>query len=410
MKLIPLTFFITAITVFSAAGIAGGGEFSFQPSISVSEEYNDNIALSNENKKEDYITRFLPSISFKYEAPLWKLDASYLYDYRYYAKGNRENETAHNINANGNVEIFKNLLFLNVSDEYKKVSLDVTRDYTKESLFANQSDRNIFTLNPYFIFRASSLTTIKTGYIYADTWYKDPAAVDKTDHTAYVEASHELSQKMTLNGGFRHIKQDSKKNDFDKDEVYIGSKYEYAEGSFLFLNIGNSWIDLKNSDGYSKIFWDAGITHRFTYVTASLLSSVKYEENPEGAPKKRDVYIASFTTELPRTLFNISFTFSEYRNLETKELDTRSYGANGNIKYEITPKLTGNLSGLIEKLERKLLNTNTRRYITGLSLDYEAFKNLAFSLAYSYSDSYSPKTTTENYKNNRLIATISKKF
>ncbi|TLN00877.1 TIGR03016 family PEP-CTERM system-associated outer membrane protein, partial [bacterium] len=146
---------------------AYAGELSFHPYIAISEEFTDNVYESRDEKQSDFVTRFLPGMTFKYVAPLWDWDLAYNLDYRLYARNSRSDETTHNLAAKGHVKLIDERLFLDISDTFKRVSLDVSRDYTQEGLYSNQSDSNILTVSPYAIFRPGGQTTIKTGYRYS---------------------------------------------------------------------------------------------------------------------------------------------------------------------------------------------------------------------------------------------------
>jgi hypothetical protein len=399
---------IAVLTLFSAI-VAEPAEFRIQPSFSISEEYNDNILLE-EDKTEDYITRLLPSVTLKYEAPLWKWDIRYTLDYRDYAKGTRADEAAHKLSADGYIELLNERLFMNLSDKFSRESLDITRDFTKESLFVNQSDKNVFTANPYFVLRPNPLTSITIGYIYTNIWYREDTAVDKADNTAYIESAFELSPKVQLNAGYKYTQEDSDAKDYDKSDVYIGSRYEYAEGSYLSGTIGNSWLDFKGGKSHSNVFWNGSIVHRFSAFTGSLEASLDYIENPQGNPSRVNTYSMSVFRARERSSLNFSASVKEYRDSETKGLQTKTYTGNGNIKYEFTPKLTGNVDFTVEKFEEKLQLSYTRRFLVGLEIEYMFSKGLALNFKYRHTDSYSPKIASDNYDNNRFIVMAEKSF
>lgn len=152
---------------------ANAADFRFTPNITVSEEFTDNVFEAAEGKRYDFITRLLPGLSLDYKAPVLDLSVAYNYDYRYYARNSRSDDTTHNLDARGLARIVDEFLFLEASDTYKRVSLDVSRDTSNESLFRNQSDQNIVTASPYFVIRTIPHYTIKGGYRYTNTWYKD---------------------------------------------------------------------------------------------------------------------------------------------------------------------------------------------------------------------------------------------
>ena len=62
------------------------------PSISVSEEYNDNIFLDNTIKQSDFITGFSPALSLIVNQPWWELKAGYSFTAEIYAKESRFND------------------------------------------------------------------------------------------------------------------------------------------------------------------------------------------------------------------------------------------------------------------------------------------------------------------------------
>jgi hypothetical protein len=62
------------------------------PSISISEEYNDNIFLDNRVRQWDFITGFSPGLSLIVNQPWWELKAGYSFTAEIYAKESRFND------------------------------------------------------------------------------------------------------------------------------------------------------------------------------------------------------------------------------------------------------------------------------------------------------------------------------
>lgn len=389
---------------------ASGAEFEIRPSLSLIEEYNDNIFLTNDNRADDFITRTVPSLSVKYGAPLWTWDVKYAFDYLYYAKGTRNDDKIHSLLATGSVNIIEDKLVLKVSDDYNRVSLDTARDRTRESSFVDLSDRNIFTLNPYYIMRPAPVVKITTGYIYADTWYKEKSGVSKTNNIGFIEPSYEVSPQMVVTAGYRYTREDSEASDFGKHDVYLGSRYEYAGNSSIYFRVGNSWLRYTGRRGASAIFWGAGITHAFPSFTGSLETSSDYIENPVGAVDKATTYLALLKKEFKRTLLNLSVAYTEYKDPEGRLKQTERYTANTNAQYGFTSRTTGTLDLTAERLDDKIVKSYTRRYLVGSKLDYALWKNISLNIAYSYTDSYSPKIVGDKYRNNRIFVGVRKDF
>lgn len=398
-------------SVFSEAF---GAEFELHPSITVREEYNDNFFLSENNKKHEFITRLLPSIEAKYAASLWSWDLRYTLDYLYYARKLRGSETLHHLNLGGLIEPVKGKLFVWVSEEYGRVSLDIARDFTRESTFARQSDRNFLAVNPYYVFRLSPVLTVTTGYIFADTRYDDESAVDKTDHTLYAESAYDLSRYTSLTAGYKFVKEDSERDDYIRHDVYVGTRHEYADKSFFTLKIGDSLWDYKARDSSNQIFWNAGITHTFRTFTGFLETGVDYYEDPQGTVRRVTRYLAAIKKEIKRGELNFSAGATRYKDQDTvlsgaSDKQTK-YGATGTLKYELTPRTTGFLDLTAERIEYEEGDTYTKRFLGGLKLDYSLWKDMIVSLAYYYTYSSSPERADDNYKNSRVFAEVRKRF
>lgn len=389
---------------------AGAGEFEIHPAVRVIEEYNDNVFLTREDRVDDFITRAIPSLALKYSAPLWTWDVSYALDYMHYAKGSRGDDTTHNLVAKGTIELLKERLFIKLNDDYGRVSLDVTRDFTRESSFVGQSDRNIFVANPYYIIRPAERSRITVGYIYSKTWYEEQGAVNKTDNVIYVEPAYDLTPRLTLNAGFRHTDNSNDKNDYTKNDVYLESRYEYADKSHAFLRVGNTWLNFTGVKKYSNIFWNAGVTHDFILFTGTLLVSMDYSEDPLGALIRENTYLAGVRADFSRTKANLTLAATQFKNAETRRTTTTKYGAGGSIIYELTLRTTGTFDFLAERLEEEVADTYRRRYVLGGKLDYLLWKDFTASLAYHYVDSYSPKLEGDTYSANRFFLELRKSF
>jgi hypothetical protein len=61
------------------------------PSLTVEEEYDDNILLNNDDRRWDFITRFTPGLSLEIERPLYRLTASYDFTADIYARNPARN-------------------------------------------------------------------------------------------------------------------------------------------------------------------------------------------------------------------------------------------------------------------------------------------------------------------------------
>lgn len=403
--------------LFCAVGLSEAAEFTLTPSIAVSEEYTDNVFARRDNKRSDFITHVLPGLALKYNASLWDWDIKYLFDYRYYARDTHGDETNHNLDAKGHVRLIDDFLLLDISDTFRRVSLDVTRDRTLDSPVYDQTDSNTFMVSPYIQFHPTSKTTLKTGYRYVNTWYNDPDAIDKREHSGFLDVTYEFSPKLNVTAGYLFTRQNSI-NSSNRHAPYAGFRYEYADKSFLFAQGGFTWIKYSNGASSDYPIWSAGITHTFDSYVLNFTVGQQYPEDPLGTSTRQMNYKLSLTRNLERGSI---MAFTEYSRFDTSDSnynlrrgitaeDTRKYGGGITIKYDLLEKLNTSLTAAAEKYDHLRTGSYTRRIYFNPALTYSFPKGISVSLNYSFVDYYSPKVYEDNYQVNRVILEAKKTF
>lgn len=394
---------------------AHASDYYINPSIAISEEYNDNVFESND-RKSDYITRLLPGIVLGYRDNFWDLDLAYNYDYRYYARRSRANDDTHNLVTKGQLKLIDDFLLLDLSDTYQRVSLNIARDRTQESLFFDQSDSNIFAASPYFQFHPGPATTVRTGYRYTNVWYRDPTAVDRREHDGYIDAIYAVSPRLDLSASYTYTHENSI-NQFNRHAPYAGFRYAYGEKSFLFAQAGYTWISFNNGGAANYPFWNAGVTHTIDTWSVILKTGFQYPENPRSGLTRETDYSLAVNKELNRGTVGASLYYSNYKNagltniIPGSEIDVSDkYGAGITAKYDLTTKLTGNFNGSIERYDHRPTNSYSRRIYINPSLSYALPRDFTIALNYAFIDSYSPVTETDRYQVNRVSLELKMTF
>jgi hypothetical protein len=396
---------------------AHASEFSILPSITVGEEYNDNVFETN-NRRSDYITRLMPGIAFMYSAPFWDWDLAYNYDYRYYARNSRTGDDTHNLATKGLLRLIDDFMLLDVNDTYSRVSLNIARDRTQESLFVNQSDSNIISASPYFLFHPGSQTTVTTGYRYINVWYRDPTAVSRRDHIGYLDATYALSAKLNLTADYTYTHENSI-NPYDRHTPDLGFRYAYKDKSFIFCQGGYTWFSSQNGGASNDPYWNAGITHTFDTWSVILKTGVQYPVDPLSGLTKETDYTLAINKDLNRGAVGASIYYSDYKEFNTATNNpsvgtigdiSSKYGAGITAKYELTTKLIGTLTGSAESYHHRSTNSNSRRILVNPALSYTLPRDFAIALNYVFVDSYSPVTQTDTYQVNRVFLELKKSF
>ena len=381
-------------------------DFSINPSIAVSEEYNDNV-FEEHDRKTDYITRLMPGVSLTYVMPFWDWNVAYNYDYRIYAKNSRSNEDTHYLLATGLLRLIDEFLFLDINDNYSRVSLDVSRDRTQEGLVSGQSDTNIFSASPYLQFNPTNQTTIRTGYRYRNVWYKDPSGIDRRDHIGYIDAAYAYSSRLTLNANHTYTHENSI-YPFDRHVSYIGGRYEYGPRSFILAQGGMAFTDSKHGGNINKPYWNVGITHSFDHILISMTSQTLYPIDPTTPDTREVANSLTITKELRRGTIGLNLSYSEYSGTGI-DVD-KSYGAGITAGYDLTPNLRGAIICRADKYEHRITDSYTRRIFVNPSLTYALPREFAVALNYVFVDSYSPATRIDRYQANRVSLELRKSF
>ncbi len=379
------------------------GELKIYPALTLSETYNDNIFNAPDNRVSEYVTRLMPSVAATYDAARLEAALGYTLDYRYYLRGEADNETVHFLEARVLATLYRQSVFLEVENELSRVSLDPARDFRDESLFLNQSDRNAFSISPFIEIEPTPRTRLRSGYRYVNINYSGAAGVDRDNHIIFVEGSRELNERTTATLAAQHLEEDSARIDYSKSEVRAGLRRALSETLYIAGSIGYAWIDFDNDVQQRDLFWDASVSKDFIHVFAFAGIGRRYTEDPEGTIFREEYYRFSLSRDWERTRVAATATYAEYFETQTDDLDTRRRGGSLSLHHELTPRWTL-LSALgADWFDDAIERTETRRLIYSIAFAYMLRENMTATFTYSHVDSHSPELLRDRYRTNRVM-------
>jgi hypothetical protein len=376
--------------MFSVLCAAGGtrtalaADFKLTPSLTLSEEFNDNILESATDKRSDFVTRVQPGVALLYQAPRLSGDLRYNFDYRYYARGSRGDEKIHSLALHGSAALTENFLFVEVSDTLSRVSLDVTRDNTSESLFVNQTDQNTASVSPYLLWRLGEKTVLRTGYRFIDTRYWSSPGVNKQTHMVFADLNYEISAHLNLTAAYSFSKVDTELVRYDEHDVSTGFKYEYADKSFLFGGIGNSWQDFSDSRSVSNLFWNAGVTNDFGFLVAKVEARVQYVEDPLTSTTKQTSYSASLEKLLQHGAVGLSGSYTDYEATQAGLPDRHKAAFNGFWRYELSPRLLATVTATGDRVSQATADDYPYHLSGSAGMSYGFNYDITAGLTYTY--------------------------
>jgi hypothetical protein len=380
------------------------------PSVTLREEYNDNIFLTESAKEFDYITKLSPGILIEY-SPGSSLDLSldYRLDFRFYSRNSEFNDTSlkdtQNVNLRAQARPM-NRVFIDVSDNYKRVPTDVRRKVAADNAFLNMTDNNVFTVSPYTILPLSSTLSTKIGYGYNNTWYDSKENTDSESHTAFLTLTNRFSSKLSGElkyDYYKYLTSEQKTSrlleDYAKHSGSIGLTYQIGQSLTLNGQVGKSYFNFETGDNKQDSFWDINVDYNIR-ERASLgagYSTMLNDSSTSGVyiSRKFDMY---FKTETPIKLsINPHHSHDEYLGSDDRE-DTIT-GINANIAFSLTRKIDLLCDGLWEKQKFLPEDEKVRKYSIGSSLEYRLSTKITSSIGYRYNNSNS-NIDSEDYKNN----------
>jgi len=378
-------------------------EPAWKASLSVGEEYNDNVD-EEKNGRDDFITSVRPSLSYVREGERLLFESAYSGDYRFYAKGTEDQEFNHDLKVHALLDAWENFLFLDLTDTYRLVNEDRTKgDVTEDDSTQGLVQQNTFTFSPYITPRFGERGQAKIGYAYSNIWYEDSDNDGKNIHRGFVDADYELTDRASLLSGYSYTQELSEDETLHRHIGYLGGRYAYSEAGSLFLKAGPQHTRYQDRDTSStSLYWDAGLDHDFGAVQLNLTSGISFEDDPDtGQTYERRYGTLRLSKAWERTTASVFTTLEDYEENSGVDNDgdsVRRTVLGLNISHEISARLTGTL-GLSHDFEDS--DENTKRWNANLGLTYALSEKLSLGGWYRFKDSTSDDVD-EEFRVNRV--------
>jgi hypothetical protein len=387
------------------------GEFKLTPSISIREEYDDNIFLTADNEKGDFITSIYPSISLGYTSNLLTLSLDYGVNFRFYLHNSDQNETdltnTQRAKLDSTVSLYRDIFFIKVFDEYARVPIDVRKQTAINNQFVNMTDSNHFLVNPYILYPLSGTLQAKAGYSYENVWYKDKAGDDLQSHLMTIGLIKEFSPKLSTSLFYTYSINNYKiTEDYDRQDIVFGMNYQLTEKFSLQGSFGYAWLNYKEAEDYNSDIWSIDAKYLLTEkVSVGAGYSQNFMNSVDQGTYKNDGAAAFITWQgsVPVTLRGF-MQKSDYI-IENREDKSTGVSLSGDIP--LTPKLTAKITGLYTyyKFSPEEGNVNpeeekANRYGVGITFDY-AIRITTISIGYIH-DLNDSNIEQNDYRDNRF--------
>jgi hypothetical protein len=389
-----------AIGIFMDYASTEGSEFSIKPSIMLRQEFDDNIFLENDNKTSDYITRVLPSVNMRYNAPFWEWTLDYTLNWwRYWDL--KETDYSNTANLASKMKLIQNFLYLDINDVYSSVVINPRRPSTETNLQQNRTDTNNLSVSPTLRYHITSTVVFTGGYRYTNIWYREEGSVNRQLHTGFGYVDYLVNPRLTASVGAEYTADRPAGDEPSNDQSVVYFRMQYKFGPRLDADIAIGYRQIKYDDGRND---DVGLSYNGT-INYHLpeTGNVEIRASSVITPSPTLGEIESRTGQITVRYgeafsVNGSFFYRKEKYLEEDRQDN-IYGGTAGIEYRPDQRMTLRVGVGIEK--DKYLPQNNRRdiYAAFTGIDYRITAKATLGVTYNYSKS-SGDVTSDNYSDN----------
>ena len=392
-KVVLAMLLVTLVSVFPDAGSAD--EFKLIPSISVREEYNDNIFFDDHGEIDDWITTISPGLKLIERTDRLDLNLSALGHGIVYADNDDLNDFDQDYSGNISYRITPQLRVS--ADAGYKVDSRRDRDIETTGLVMSSKDRKRYRGGLSGEYVLTEKTAASLSYSYDRDDFDDPEEVDYKYHSSNLGFTHDLSEFFPRTVGrmnFGYAYYDSSDTTIDTYSGTLGFSWAMTEVFNLLIDLGTRYT---RSD-----FRVAGLDpfNPFLIIThnekdhgwggvGNVALSYKGEVTTASLSALKDVRPASGdreTTDRTSFLFKISRRFAEkfsahlsgeyFLNkadageLSRTDVDEQTISIRPGLSCEIIDNLILTASYTFTRLKDKEDNTEPERNLIYIQMSY----------------------------------------
>ncbi|RTZ95686.1 MAG: hypothetical protein DSY90_12695 [Deltaproteobacteria bacterium] len=420
-------FSVIACVFFLAASSADGYQLSFTPSVSISEEYNDNIFLTSENEEDDFITTVSPGFVLELTQRENGLSLAYTPGYSFYADHSEFNSWQHEavlsawLAATRNTRIEVEDAFLYTEDPAPET--EILSPITEDPLI--QGDPTVRRgREPYYTNTATARIVQQFGpsdsfylqYAYTILRNDDPEVEDVDQHIPGMGITYWFLPRWGLElDGSVTINAPDESDHFDEWHGRLTQRYRLDQQFEAFVQYEHTVVKYRDHADAGSIDYQVfepslGITYNIQNgLTLSLRLGYFKEDRDEG----ENVDGPSGDIALTKTLRNGSISLTGSAGQENTVLNaenlgfTKFYETGIEVEYRLMRNLSGNLSTSYRNAKFEETDTNREDDIieARVGLIYAVTPWLSTRLGYSYQtlDSTLPE---DEYDENRVLLQV----
>jgi hypothetical protein len=414
MKKRRVSLFLVVSIVLTWGSAAMAAQLLFTPRASITQEYNDNIDLDRNNKKDDFITTVTFGGTLELLGQVSGMRLSYDPGYSFYADNDEFDSWRHNFlgsawhNFSRETRLDLSNYFLYSKDplddrdvEDDRGNIVVQGDDTRrerDTFYRNQAtarlshqfgpenstfaqfthgltkyddpaeeDSQEFTPSAGVTYWFNSWTGMDLGAEYTRGIYDENTSSDFSNYLGRLRLNQRISPRFGVFGEYRHIYRD-----FDDNDVVAGEDLDYmvyAPSAGVFyqfdptltasLGVGYFYQQIEDGEDEQGPFLNADINKLWDYQrwnvrtrATSGIDSQDFSGDTQGFERYAQAEIIGLYN-FTRDFFgdcSLRYRYSDYINSEDDEVDHR-YTAGAGLGYRVTRWMTLRLAYEFNKLD-----------------------------------------------------------
>ena len=309
-NLLARSVFLTWLIIFSAVSGAAGFQLTFAPRVSLSEEYTDNLVLSESNEENDFITLISPGFTFEAIERNSGLSLSYDPSYSIYSRFSEYNTWRHRADLSLWTDIARSTR-LEITDSFARTedpldeddlfestgeALPGVDDYLREG--RNVYYRNSAGINITHQFGASD--SISFGYTYSILENDDQEVENNESHNPLVNLTYWIvPNKWGIETDFGYTRGEydasgeiEPSDDFDDWRASIRLIRRFTRHFESFVEYAHTVMDYKGEEeGYNVYDSLAGMNYTFAEDAQLSLGVGYFIQDREVSSNERRVYV-----------------------------------------------------------------------------------------------------------------------
>jgi len=415
--------FLILVTLI-ASGPAHAWKLEFTPRFYVSEEYNDNIFLTNDDEEEDFITGAGAGFTLETAGKHHALTLDYDPKYQYFSQNDDLSFWEQKANLSYEWQLAKHTN-LKVKDRYAYtedpfyVTDVIITEFKgiKKVDFTVRKDRRAYTSNTAsatITHETQGKNTVELDYLYGILKNNDEEIEDNERHSPSLEILYHLTRHNTLDFLAEYTKGDFEESeDLDRIEGSLKWTRTFSPQWEAYLEYNHVYVDFdRDKTGYNVYSPLLGIVNDITkHTELTLAGGYFYQDKGAGGDEAGPAAELELKHSFERgsaSIFGSYGSDESYFGTENLGLSL-SYDAGLRFSYQLFQEFAVELSGRYRRDEYKDLEEPRidDTYRGGCSLIYNpaSVRWLFVNLSYLY---YSLDSTDDEkiYANNRVIFQI----